>query len=149
MCLTSSSAPTSCFPEGILQHPISRPIAQAYKQFPANYQLNILEVVIDGLLGESQEGKVKEKKVKRERGWGEREKARLERKIREREKNKKKEKSFIAGLETRSLHPIIWINIIYICFFEANLLKPQQLLIQTTPKSKETWSQDSWGWKGA
>lgn len=45
--------------------------------------------------------------MKRERGWGEREKARLERKIREREKNKKKEKSFIAGLETRSLHPII------------------------------------------
>lgn len=148
MCLTSSSAPTSCFPERILQHPISRPIAQAYKQFPANYQLNILEAVIDGLLGESQEGKVKEKKWKgREDGERERRQDWRGKSGREK-KNKKKEKSFIAGLETRSLHPIIWINIIYVCFFEANLLKPQ-LLIQTTPKSKETWSQDSWGWKGA
>lgn len=90
MCLTSSSAPTSCFPEGILQHPISRPIAQAYKQFPANYQLNTLEVVIDGLLGES-----KGKKVKRERGWGEREgKTGEENQGIKKKKSRKKKKAF-------------------------------------------------------
>lgn len=106
MYLTSSSAPTSCSPEGILQHPISRPIAQAYKQFLANYQPNTLEVVSNGLLGEakSQEGKVKEKSEMGERIGRRERKQDWRGKIREEIKRQGKKKSFLAGLETRSLH---------------------------------------------